>query len=39
MAKRYGNHPDFFRKQDIHIHRAIRRGAKDGLGGPAMVTA
>jgi len=38
-AERYGIDPDFFRKQDIHIH-VRRRSAEDGpSAGAAMVTS
>src|SRR5207245_3575959 len=39
-AKRYGIDPDFFRKQDIHIHVPRGAGPKDGpLAGVGMVKA
>src|SRR5438309_10815868 len=39
-AERYGTAPDFFRKQDIHIHVPSGAVPKDGpSAGAAMVTA
>src|SRR5260370_1979044 len=39
-AERYGIDPDFFRKQDIHIHVPSGAVPKDGpSAGAAMVTA